>query len=188
MAPPLDQLVCQKLCEADSGCVGVSWRQTGFPGDNFLETKDQIPACFLCPDDIFISGLPGFYRTYGFYRKPVGNIAVRSTTQCYKYVETLITNVYNLYINSSSTIFQSEIYVKGPLGSMTCPLAWHLVTDENECKASANIINMPFRASGCFQSAQPGCIYNQNALWFSNCPNTHAPNHGGICRTAQSKY
>ena len=100
----------------------------------------------------------------------------------------LITNIYNLYNNSPSNTFQSETYAKGPLGSMKCHPGWQTVTDENECKASATQMKIPFRASGCFQSAQPGCIYNQDALWFSNCPNTHASNHGGVCRTAQSKY
>jgi hypothetical protein len=59
-----DQLSCQKLCEEDSGCVGINW------------TQYQDSHCYLCQDDILRLG-NGFNR-YGFYRKPLGNSYVHS--------------------------------------------------------------------------------------------------------------
>ena len=51
------QLECQKLCEADAGCVGIAWAQ------------DQTNSkCILCTDNFLTDSL-----YYGFYRKPLGN-------------------------------------------------------------------------------------------------------------------
>lgn len=54
------QLECQKLCEADTGCVGISL------------TKTTVSLCYLCQDDVlsgFISQ-DGVSKNYGFYRRP----------------------------------------------------------------------------------------------------------------------
>ena len=55
-----DQLECQTLCEADSGCVGIAW--------NFA-----VGTCYLCQDDILSDDSHN-----GFYRKPLGNNEVHS--------------------------------------------------------------------------------------------------------------
>ena len=46
-----DQLECQKLCEADDGCVGISWAQ------------NAKSKCILCKEDYLVE-IP----YYGFYR------------------------------------------------------------------------------------------------------------------------
>ena len=53
-----DQLECQKLCVADSDCVGITWNKVG------------SSQCYRCKDDTLgnVGSLP-----YGFYRKPSGN-------------------------------------------------------------------------------------------------------------------
>ena len=56
-----DKLACQKLCEADSGCVGIAWSSTQ-------------TVCYLCQNDILSTAANG----YGFYRKPLGNNEVHS--------------------------------------------------------------------------------------------------------------
>ena len=56
------QLACQKLCEADSGCVGVTWTQAVSSG------------CFICQDDM----LSNSGNDYGFYRRPLGKNDVYS--------------------------------------------------------------------------------------------------------------
>ena len=58
-----DQLTCQKLCEAESSCVGIAFTQT------------RTSLCFLCLDD----GLDSFSLNYGFYRQPLGNSKVHCT-------------------------------------------------------------------------------------------------------------
>ena len=58
------QLGCQKECEkSEKDCVGISWVQTG------------NSACVICYNDILTSANYNF----GFYRKPIGNIAVLYT-------------------------------------------------------------------------------------------------------------
>ncbi len=57
-----EQLPCQKLCEADSGCVGIAW-SSGVTNS----------GCYLCQNDILSTAT----SSYGFYRKP-GNNEVHS--------------------------------------------------------------------------------------------------------------
>ena len=51
------QLACQKLCTANSGCVGINWK------------RNQDSLCGVCQDDVLYN--PD--NDYGFYRKPTGN-------------------------------------------------------------------------------------------------------------------
>ena len=59
-----DQLECQKLCEANAGCVGIAWAQ------------NAKSKCILCNEDHLVET-----PYYGFYRKPIGNNEVHSICQ-----------------------------------------------------------------------------------------------------------
>ena len=60
-----DQIECQKLCEADAGCVGIAWAEN---------TKSK---CILCKREYLID-----VPNYGFYRNPLGNNEVH----CIRYI------------------------------------------------------------------------------------------------------
>ena len=60
-----DELACQNLCEADSGCFGFV---------SNIKDMPQNYKCFLCQDDELSDSTSNFE----FHRKPLGNNDVQS--------------------------------------------------------------------------------------------------------------
>ena len=62
-----NQLQCQALCEADIGCLGISY--------SYDTTHGYENECYICKgDDLVDGGVSGL----GFYRKIVGKTFLRS--------------------------------------------------------------------------------------------------------------
>ena len=52
---------------------------------------------------------------------------------------------------------------------MSCPDGLILITDSNECEASAVDLGKPFKGKGCHQTEVAGCVNNGPGIYFSNC-------------------
>ena len=78
---------------------------------------------------------------------------------------------------------QSEIYLLGGKGSMSCPSGTVLVTDEHECRESAAVFGKPFESIGCYRTDVAGCFDNGPNIFLSNCPTGFtALTHAAVCK------
>ena len=93
--------------------------------------------------------------------------------------------------NGGETLFvQSGSYKIGDKGSMNCPEGSSIVKNEDECRTSADVFNMPFKTVECTKLGIAGCFANvsDNTFSFNTCTKTNLiennrnKTHAAVCK------